>query len=319
MSKSNLLVFGATGAIGSYIIAAIVNARDAFNHIAVFTSPSTLTTKQSTINALRESGVEILVGDVTSKDDVLKAFSGIDTVVSALGRGVIAAQVQLIEWADQTPHVKRFLPSEYGTDIEYSPASASEKPHQQKLKVRAALRQAKDLEYAFVVTGPYADVPFYLAPSASPRGGSFDVKSRKAVLLGDGHGRISLVACADVGKFVVGALTHWESARGRALKLNSFTTTPADILAEFEQQTGEKWAVEYTPLDMLQDFEKEAWEKGQADATGLTLRRIWAEGGTLYERRDNEDIGVHETVDLSGAVKEAVRAQLSTVLRRSVV
>lgn len=117
-------------------------------------------------------------------------------------------------------------------------------------------------------------------------------------------------ACS-VGKFVVHALTHWEKARGRALKLNSFTTTPDEILAEFEKQTGEKWDVQYTPLDQLRKLEQDAWEKGQPDATGLTLRRIWTEGGTLYERRDNEDIGAGDTVTLAGAVKDAIRAQLS--------
>ncbi|KAL4745371.1 hypothetical protein BDW72DRAFT_186743 [Aspergillus terricola var. indicus] len=310
MSKSNLLIFGATGAIGSYITAAITDARDAFGRIGIFTSRSTLTSKTKEINALRERGVDILVGDVTSKHDMQKAFDGFDTVVSALGRGVIAQQVHLVQWADESPHIKRFLPSEYGTDIEYSPASANEKPHQQKLKVRAAIRETNNLEYAFVVTGPYADVPFYLGASKNPRGGSFDVKNKKAVLLGDGKGRISLVACADVGKFVVHTLTHWDKARGRALKLNSFTTTPNDIIAEFEKQTGDKWSVEYTSLAQLKQYEKEAWEKGEPDATPLTLRRIWTEGGTLYERRDNEDIGAEDTTTLEEAVNGAIKAQL---------
>jgi uncharacterized protein YbjT (DUF2867 family) len=76
MSKSNLLVFGATGAIGTYIIAAIVNAKDSFGRIAVFTSPNTLSTKATEINALRENGVEIITGDVTKKEDVVAAFEG---------------------------------------------------------------------------------------------------------------------------------------------------------------------------------------------------------------------------------------------------
>jgi uncharacterized protein YbjT (DUF2867 family) len=76
MSKSNLLVFGATGAIGSYIIAAIVNAKDSFGRIAVFTSPNTLSTKATEINALRDNGVEIITGDVTKKEDVVAAFQG---------------------------------------------------------------------------------------------------------------------------------------------------------------------------------------------------------------------------------------------------
>jgi FlaA1/EpsC-like NDP-sugar epimerase len=77
MTKSNLLIFGATGAIGSYITAAITDARDEFGRIGNFTSQSTLTKKTKEINALREKAVDILVGDVTSKDEVLKAFDGI--------------------------------------------------------------------------------------------------------------------------------------------------------------------------------------------------------------------------------------------------
>ncbi|KAL3455937.1 hypothetical protein BJX64DRAFT_294606, partial [Aspergillus heterothallicus] len=114
-----------------------------------------------------------------------------------------------------------------------------------------------------------------------------------------------------VGKFVVHTLTHWDQAKGRALKLNSFTTAPEEILAEFEKQTGEKWEVEYTSLEQLRQYETQAWEKGEPDATGLTLRRIWTEGGTLYDKRDNADIGAEDTVTLAEAVKESIRAQLS--------
>ncbi|PWY67104.1 NAD(P)-binding protein [Aspergillus sclerotioniger CBS 115572] len=309
--KSNLLIFGATGSIGQYITDAIVSAQDSFGRISIFTSPNTLTNKPDEINALRHRGVDILVGDITNRDEVLKAYGGVDTIISALGRGAIAAQIPLIQLANETPHIKRFLPSEYGTDIEYSPASQHEKPHQQKLKVRAALKEVRsDLEYAYVVTGPYADFPFYLGRSNFAKGGTFDAVAKKAVLLGDGQGRISLTACADVGKFVVHALTHWDAARNRALKVNSFTTTPAEILTLFENQTASDWTVEYTSLDELRAFEKEAWDKGAPEATLYTLRRIWTEGGTLYERRDNEDIGVTETTTLSELVKDSVQKQV---------
>lgn len=109
---------------------------------------------------------------------------------------------------------------------------------------------------------------------------------------------------------MVKALTHWDKACCRALKLNSFTTTPADLLAEFEAQTGATWGAEYVSLEQLKSLEEEAWEKGEPDATGLTLRRIWAQGGTLYERRDNEDIDAGETVTMHEAVKDAIKAQL---------
>lgn len=94
--------------------------------------------------------------------------------------------------------MKWFFPSEYGTDIEYGPASAHEKPHQQKLKVRAALREVKDLSYTYVVTGPFADGYLSRTTLAGPRGGGgFSVKEKKANLLGDGKGRLSLTTMAE--------------------------------------------------------------------------------------------------------------------------
>ncbi|KAL4888492.1 hypothetical protein BDV59DRAFT_188521, partial [Aspergillus ambiguus] len=309
--KSNLLMFGATGAIGQFIIDAIVNAKDNFGRIAIFTSANTVATKSSQIDGLKKAGVEIITGDIANQDDIKAAYAGFDTVISALGRDTIAAQIPLIQLAAESPQIKRFIPSEYGTDIEYSPASQYEKPHQQKLKVRAALSEVQGkLEYAYVVTGPYGDFPFYVGRGPEPKAGSFDVAAKRAVLLGDGNGRISLSSRPDVGKFVVHTLTHWDVARNRALKVNSFTTTPRAILAEFEKQTDSTWSVEYTPLDELRQLEKGAWENNDPKATLYTLRRIWTEGGTLYDRRDNEDIGAVDTSSLEDLVQGSIQGQL---------
>ena len=89
--------------------------------------------------------------------------------------------------------MRRFIPSEYGSDVEYWPESAHEPPHQLKLKVRAHMSTMKKLEYTYLVTGPYSDL--YLgAFKVRPEIGSFDVKAKKAVLLGDGEGPVSFTA-----------------------------------------------------------------------------------------------------------------------------
>jgi hypothetical protein len=112
--------------------------------------------------------------------------------VSAVGRNVIAHQIDLIRLAEQTENIKRFFPSEYGTDIVYGPKSANEKPHQLKLKVRAYLQDhVKRLEYTYLVTGPYADG--YIGKGlGDPRAGSFDVKAKKAYLLGTGKEKVAM-------------------------------------------------------------------------------------------------------------------------------
>ena len=91
--------------------------------------------------------------------------------------------------------------------------------------------------------------------------------------------------------------------------MNSFTTTPDEILAEFEKQTSSKWDVSYIPLDKLKEVEKLAWEDGLPYATAYTLKRIWTEGGTLYEKRDNESIGDPDTESMADQVRQIIVKQ----------
>jgi len=93
------------------------------------------------------------------------------------------------------------------------------------------------------------------------------------------------------------------------LIVNSFTTTPDDILAEYEKQTGAKWEKEYVPLEQVKKLEEEAWDQGLPWATGFTLKRIWTEGGTLYESRDNEAVGFTKPDTLADAVVESIKVQ----------
>ncbi|KAH6887619.1 hypothetical protein B0T10DRAFT_73761 [Thelonectria olida] len=293
---SSILIFGATGNIGRYITDKIVAAQPRFKQVAIFTSEKTLANKADYINSLRSAGVKIVTGDVTSESDIQNAYEGVDTVVSAVGRGVIETQIELIRLAEESSSVQWFFPSEYGTDIEYGPESAHEKPHQLKLKVRKYIREnTKKLKHTYLVTGPYVDMYFTLS-AVAPEAGGYDVANKKAVLVEDGEGKVGFTTMPDVGKALVAALQHPEASFNKALKVQSFVVTPKQILAEFEKQTGgESWDVSYTPLQKLKDAEREAWNEGKPYATTFTLRRIWSEGGTLYESTDNRSIGLEES------------------------
>ncbi|ORY00910.1 isoflavone reductase family protein [Clohesyomyces aquaticus] len=312
-----ILLFGATGVIGKDIVDALVEAQSSFEKIGIFTSPGTAKSKADFIEKLKNSGVEVVVGDVNSAADVSKAYEGYDTVISVLGRNVLLAQVPLLSLAATSPTIHTFYPSEYGTDIEYNAASAAEKPHQMKLAVRKHIRENIDtakLHITYLVTGPYSDL--YIGKmhhDAAVEAGSFDVLGKKAVLLGTGQERASFTTMRDVGVLLVAALKTSTAEKERLLKVNSFTTTPNAILAEFERQTGGKWEARYTSLDKLKELEKQAWEGQSPISAVYTLRRIWTEGGTLYEGRDNGKIGEPGLETLEEQVRKQIQIQGGTL------
>ncbi|CAH0040316.1 unnamed protein product [Clonostachys solani] len=280
-----------------------------FPKVSIFTSESTVSKKAEYINLLKSKGAHIITGDVTNPNDVKAAYEGVDTVVSAVGRNVIDQQIELIKLAEESSSVQWFFPSEYGTDIEYGPESINEKPHQLKLKVRKYIREnIKRVKYTYLVTGPYVDM-FFTLNKLAPEAGGFEIESKKAVLVDGGEGRIGFTTMPDVGKALVAALRHPEASFNKALKVQSFVVTPKQILAEFEKQVGgPKWSVTSYTLQELKDAEKKAWSEGKSYATSYTLRRIWSEGGTLYEKTDNESIGLHSSQleTLEDGVKRAL-------------
>ncbi|ETS80971.1 hypothetical protein PFICI_05973 [Pestalotiopsis fici W106-1] len=313
---SRLLIIGATGVIGKYITNAILSSKSRINslsQISILTSPATASNpaKEALLSSWKDQGLTVITGDITSVDDIRSAYKDVDTVVSCLGRGGLLEQIELLRLAEESSSVEWFFPSEYGTDIEFDETSPVEKPHQNKLKVRAFIRDnIKKLKVTYVVTGPYADM-FLEFKAGFPAAGGFDVKKKEAVLVGSGEDKIGFTTMPDVGKFVVAALSNPTASQNKALKVQSFVTTAKDILAEFEGQTGQKFDVKYTSKEELRQAEQKLWSEGNPSAATFTLRRIWADGKTLYNKTDNESLGVKvdDLEPLSVVVARAVSGE----------
>ncbi|KAK3934763.1 hypothetical protein QBC46DRAFT_399048 [Diplogelasinospora grovesii] len=291
-TPAKILIFGGTGTIGQYITASLLRAKPAFQQLALFTSANTANTKTALLDKWKAEGLSVIVGDITNESDVAAAYNGVDTVISAVGRGVLQHQIDLLRLAEASGSVQWFLPSEYGTDIEHNAKSPNEKPHQLKLKVRKFIREnLKRVQVTYVVTGPYFDMWLDPIPGAEAAGG-FAADRKEAYVIDEGEGKVGFCTMWDVGKFVAATLRHPEQSFGKALKVQSFIVTPNQVLAEYEKQTGSRWRVVKTPLDDIRALEAKFWEEGNPKATGITLRRIWAEGGTLYSKNDNEVLGL---------------------------
>jgi hypothetical protein len=67
--------------------------------------------------------------------------------------------------------------------------------------------------------------------------------------------------------------------------------------------------VSYTPLEDLKKAEQEAWANDTPRKTVYTLRRIWTEGGTLYDESDNGKIVSVDVETLEEQVRKAIAQQ----------
>lgn len=125
-------------------------------------------------------------------------------MISCVGRGIIANQIELLRVADEEESsVRWFFPSEYGTDVEFGPESATERPHQFKLQVRRFVREnVKRVAVTYLVTGPYADMWINIIPLA-PAAGGFDWKEKRVVLVEDGEGKIALTTMPEYVDFII--------------------------------------------------------------------------------------------------------------------
>lgn len=196
-SRPSVLVIGATGNIGDYITSSLIESKDAFSKITVFTSEATVSNKSELLNKWKEAGVHIFAGDVTNPADITKAYSGIEVVISCVGRAVLHQQKELIRLAEESESVQWFFPSEYGTDIEHNDKSPTERPHQVKLAVRKYIREhTKRLRVTYVVVGPYFEM-WLSGGSSMDQFGGFDLENNKAVLIGDGAERIGFTTMSE--------------------------------------------------------------------------------------------------------------------------
>lgn len=72
-----ILVLGATGVIGKVLTNALINSKDDFERIGIFTSTETVATKKELLESFTSRGVDIITGDLYNENDVLEAYKGI--------------------------------------------------------------------------------------------------------------------------------------------------------------------------------------------------------------------------------------------------
>ncbi|KAF4631096.1 hypothetical protein G7Y89_g7039 [Cudoniella acicularis] len=249
----NVILIGGSGNIGASILTALLSSPQF--HTTILTRTASTKTFAPSLNVIKSD---------YSQSSLISAFTGQDAVVCALGAEGFKDEIKIIDAAVKAG-VKRFLPSEYGSNTLNAKTQALVPFFKMKGEVIEYLKEKeeKGLSWTAIPAGPAFDwgLQFGLI--------GFDITKHSAIIFDGGNRPFSTSNLSQIGNSVVAALSKPAETRNKYLCIHSFTVTQNQILAALEKATGKKWDVTTSTTEAAEREGKELFGKG--DYNGLLL------------------------------------------------
>ncbi|XP_044491927.1 leucoanthocyanidin reductase-like isoform X2 [Mangifera indica] len=197
--SSRVLIIGATGFIGRFVAdASLDSGRPTYVLVrSSVSSPS----KAKITQQLQDKGAVILSGSISDKEvieEMLKEHD-IDIVISTVGGENILNQLPLVEAIKAAGTVKRFLPSEFGHDVDRAdPVEPGLLMYKEKRKVRRLIEEL-GVPYTYICCNSIASWPYHDNHHPSEVLPPLD----QFKIYGDGSVKAYFVAGTDIGKFTM--------------------------------------------------------------------------------------------------------------------
>ncbi|XP_010536349.1 PREDICTED: isoflavone reductase homolog P3-like [Tarenaya hassleriana] len=159
--KSKILVIGGTGYFGKFMVQG--SAKSGHPTFALLRE-STVSNpdKAKLVQGFKDLGVNILYGDINDHESLVKAIMQVDVVISTVGNSQILDQTKIIAAIKEAGNVKRFLPSEFGNDVDRSRSiGPAREEFNHKTQIRRAV-EAAGVPYTYVNSNCFAG---YFTPS----------------------------------------------------------------------------------------------------------------------------------------------------------
>ncbi|CAI9282538.1 unnamed protein product [Lactuca saligna] len=186
--KSKILIIGATGYIGKFVAEA--SAKEG-HPTFILTRESTIKhpEKSKLLNNFKTLGAKLVIGDLYHHESLVKAIKEVDVVISTVGGESVADQVKLIAAIKEAGNVKRFIPSEFGTDVDHVNAV---EPAKSTFKGKADIRRAVEasgIPHTFIACNGFAG---YFLPTVGQMD-TYTAPREKIIILGDGTPKVVFV------------------------------------------------------------------------------------------------------------------------------
>ncbi|PVH79992.1 NAD(P)-binding protein [Cadophora sp. DSE1049] len=298
-SIKNVVLAGASGNLGPAILHALLDCGK-FN-------VTVLTRKES--KATFPSAAKVVKVDYSSLESLTSAFQGQDAVISTLSALVLSDQTRMIDAAIATG-VQRFLPSEFGSDLE-NPKARALPVYAGKVEIQNYLvEKAKSnpqFSYTIVRNG-------FLLDWGLQVGFIINTKDFKPTIYGSGDQEFSSTSLAAVGQAVVGVLSNTAETANRVVYVEEIALTQNKLLAMAKKLTpGKTWEPVRGDLDAMKAASDERLKQGLFDDETFFPYIFIAGFGEGYggklQKVDNELLGVKRLSeeDVEGILKTVIR------------
>ncbi|KAI4326197.1 hypothetical protein MLD38_031535 [Melastoma candidum] len=202
-SYSRILIFGATGYLGQYIVRASVSLG---HPTSAYVRPLSLgdsptASFASKMGIIREFGSMGVSGELDDHEKLVSVLRRVDVVISALAVPQHLQQLKIIEAMKHAPNIQRFVPSEFGNEVDRVRGTLL--PFQVLLENKRKIRRATEaagIPHTYVAANSFAAyfVDYILHPNES---------RRQVLVYGDGHAKAVLNYEEDVAFYTVKAAT----------------------------------------------------------------------------------------------------------------
>lgn len=197
-ASSRILVIGATGYIGRFVAQEAVVARHpTYALIRPFAACDLA--KAQRVQQLKDAGVHILYGSLSDHKFLVNTLKDMDVVISTMGGREIAEQLKIVDAIKEVGTVKRFLPSEFGHDIDKAePVEPGLTFYKEKRKIRRAV-EAANIPFTYICCNSIAGWPYFYHthPSELPP------PTEQFEIYGDGNVKAYFVTGSDIGKYTI--------------------------------------------------------------------------------------------------------------------
>ncbi|XP_052199879.1 isoeugenol synthase 1-like isoform X2 [Diospyros lotus] len=242
--KSKILIFGATGYLGQFMVKASVSmGHPTFAYVRPINPSSDDPSKLLLHRHFQSIGVTIFQGELEEEEKLVWVLRQVDVVISTLAVPQHLHQLKLITAMKRAANIKRFVPSEFGSDVDRVRGLP---PFQalldNKKKVRRAT-EAAGLSYTYVSANSFSAyfIDFLLH--------SHD-KSDQVTIYGSGEAK-------DVAAYTVKASTDERTAnRVIYCRPPGNVVSQLNLLSSWEHKTGRTFTKGHLPEQDIIDLSR---------------------------------------------------------------